>query len=164
VSLSPTERKVARTLIRRYSERAIANKADIHYSQARLLTHLGKSPSSEFWTDCSGFVIGAYKWADMFTKFRVHDPGGWNFTGIGNTSTLLSTNKKRRVPFDRQFFIGDMGLYGSWSLTKHVVMCISNGDIDDSIWVSHGQESGPYTVKLEYRSDLLVVVRAEDLA
>jgi hypothetical protein len=100
----------------------------------------------------------------MFTTFKVHDPGGWNYTGIGNTSTILSTNRKRRVPLDRQFFIGDMGLYGSWSRTKHVVICRKNGDIDDSIWSSHGSEAGPYPVRLQYRGDLLVVVRAEDLA
>ena len=34
----------------------------------------------------------------------------------------------------------------------------------DSVWTSHGSERGPYATRLNYRSDLLVVVRAESLA
>jgi hypothetical protein len=33
-----------------------------------------------------------------------------------------------------------------------------------SVWTSHGSERGPYSVRLQYRSDLLVVVRSEALA
>ena len=164
MSLSPTEKKVARDLIRRYCERSEANSREIHYSQARPMTHLGDSPDSEFWADCSGHTVGAFKWADQYTVFKVRDPGGWNYTGIGNTTTILSTNRKHRVPLDRKFFVGDMALYGphlGW--TKHVVICRKNGDANTSVWTSHGSELGPYPVKLHYRSDLLIVVRAESL-
>lgn len=160
------QKEAARFLIRRYCERAEENRPDIHYSQARPMTHLGKSPSSEFTCDCSGFATSAFRWADLHTKWRVYDPNGrnFNYNGYGYTGTLLSNNRSRRVPFDRKFYIGDMALYGpSLSNTTHVCICRKNGDADDSLWSSHGNENGPYTVQLKYRRDLLIVVRAEDL-
>ena len=66
MSLTPTQRKRARTLIRRYCERAEAAKVEIHYSQARPMTHLGVPPESGFTADCSGFATGAFYWADLY--------------------------------------------------------------------------------------------------
>lgn len=163
--MTSEQRQVVRTLIRRYLEKAEANKAELHYSQFRPLTSLGFPPSTEFTTDCSGLVISAYKWADMWTPYIVKDPGGYGYTGWGNTTSILSTNKKRRVPLDRKFFVGDMALFGdSLSHTTHVTICRKNGDVDESIWTSHGSEAGPYATRLHYRKDLLVVVRSEALA
>jgi hypothetical protein len=170
VALSPTERKIARTLIRRYCERSEAAQAKIHYSQARPYTHLGVAPGKEFTCDCSGFATGAFFWADKFTSFKVQDPNGQSYVHYPSyTGTLLANNRKRRVPLDRKFFIGDFGLYGDRDdngvmITRHVVICRKNGDEDDAIWTSHGWEGGPDPVRLHYRKDLLVVVRSEDLA
>jgi hypothetical protein len=128
------------------------------------MNHFGLSPEGGFTADCSGFVTGAFKWADIYTKFAVGDPNGLHFNGTGYTGTLLAHNRTRRVPLDRQFFIGDMGIYGSsLSNTKHVVICRKGGDINTSIWTSHGSEGGPYAVRLRYRNDLLIVVRSGDL-
>lgn len=161
--MTPTQRKAARTIIRRYLERAEANKADIHYDQARP-TDLS-NPDGEFTTDCSGLVINAFHWADMWTSFKVIDPSGFHYSGWGNTTSILATNKKRRVPLDRKFFVGDMALFGPYlGYTKHVIICKKNGTRRTALWTSHGSEPGPYEVKLDYRSDLLVVVRAESLA
>lgn len=160
--MTSERRKVIRTLIRRYLEKAEANQPDLHYSQFRPTPM--HAPTGDWSTDCSGLVINAYHWADLWLPYSVKDPGGYGYTGIGNTATILSTNRKRRVPLDRKFFVGDMGLYGSWSHTKHVVICRKNGDVNTSIWTSHGSERGPYAVRLRYRSDFLVVVRAEALA
>lgn len=163
--LTPTQKEAARFLIRRYCERAEENRPDIHYAQFRPMNHLGKSPASEFTCDCSSFVTSAFYWAEIHTKFTVGDPNGLKYNGYGYTGTLLSHNRQRRVPLDHKFFIGDMALYGpSLSRTSHVAICRKNGDIKNSLWTSHGSEGGPYSVLLRYRRDLLVVVRALDLA
>lgn len=163
--LTKTQKQVTRDFIRRYCERAEANKAQIHYSQARPMTHLGYSPSREMTCDCSGFATGAFAWADRFTKYLVQDPNGLNYSGAGYTGTLLANNRSRRISLDRDFRVGDMGLYGSsLSRTTHVVICRRAGRVGTAVWTSHGSEAGPYAVYLRYRSDLLCVVRAEDLA
>lgn len=162
MSLTPTQRKEARIFIRNYLLKAEANEDDIHYSQIR--PTMIRPPGADFYTDCSGLVINAFHWADIWTPFRVLDPGGYGYTGIGNTQSILVTNRRRRIPLDRTFFVGDMGLYGSWDRTKHVVICRKNGDIHSSVWTSHGSEAGPYPVILRYRKDLLCVVRSESLA
>ena len=164
MGLTPTQKEATRFPIRRYCERAEANRPDIHYAQFRPMNHLGKSPSSEFTADCSGFVTGAFRWADLYTKFAVNDPNGNNYSGYGWTGTLLSHNRKHRIPLNHKFFIGDMAIYApSLSDTRHVVICRKNGNTQTSIWTSHGSEGGPYSVYLHYRNDLLVVVRSSDL-
>lgn len=165
MSLTSDQRETARTLIRRYLEKAEANKARIHYSQFRPLTSLGDPPDSEFTTDCSGLVISAYYWADLWLPFSIKDPGGYGYQGWGNTTTILRTNRTRRVPLDRKFFVGDMCLYGeSLTYTKHVTICRKNGYRNDAIFSSHGNEAGPYPTLIDYRRDLLLVVRSEALA
>jgi hypothetical protein len=150
-------------MIRRYLEQCEANQPNIHYSQWRP-TDI-HPPSGNWSTDCSGLVINAFHWADMWLPYLVKDPGGYGYTGIGNTTTILSTNRKRVVPLDHKFFVGDMALFGPrLSYTKHVIICRRNGNISTSIWTSHGSERGPYAARLRYRPDLLCVVRAESLA
>jgi len=164
--MTAERRRAIRTIIRRYCEQAIANKDDIHYSMIRPTQLM--PPTAEFATDCSGLVINAFRWADLWLPYLVKDPGGYGYTGIGNTQSILVTNRKRRVPLDRKFFVGDMALFGSWSRTMHVIICIKNGDREGSVWASHGLEAGPYEVELDYRrrtsNDLLCVVRSEALA
>lgn len=163
--MTAEQRATTRTLIRRYLERAEANKARIHYSQFRPLTALGDPPSTEFTTDCSGLVICSFRWADLWVGWPVKDPGGYGYAGWGNTTSILATNKTRRVPLDRKFFVGDMALYGTGlDHTTHVTVCRRNGDMLSSVWTSHGSEAGPYATRLLYRKDLLLVVRSEALA
>lgn len=165
MKLTPEQRKSARTIIRRYLERAEANQPDIHYSQFRPLTSLGDPPTTEFTSDCSGLTISAFYWADLWLPFKIKDPGGYGYTGWGFTGSILATNRRRRVPLDRKFFVGDMALFGpSFGHTTHVTICRRNGDAMSSIWTSHGSERGPYATRLMYRSDLLCVVRSESLA
>ena len=165
MSLTPEQRASARTLIRRYLEKAEGNQPDIHYSQFRPLTSLGDPPTSEFTTDCSGLCISAFYWADLWMVPRIKDPGGYAYQGWGYTGSILETNKTRRIPLDRKFFVGDMALYGpSLGRTAHVTMCRRNGNYMTSIWTSHGSERGPYATRIAYRNDLLCVVRAESLA
>lgn len=163
--LSPTEKKIARDLIRNYCIRCENTRGRIHYSQARPMTHLGDSPGHEWSADCSGYATSAFFWADRYTVFPVRDPNGMGYNGYGFTGTLLAHNKKRNVPLRRDyFFTGDMAIYGSslWN-TKHVTICRRNGNAKQSIWSSHGREAGPEPTRLHYRSDLLIVVRSESL-
>ena len=165
MSLTSEQRATTRTLIRRYLEKCELNQPDIHYSQFRPLTSLGDPPQSEFTTDCSGLVISAFYWADIWLPWKVKDPGGYAYRGWGFTGSILATNRSRRVPLDHKMFVGDMALYGS-SLynTTHVTICRKNGGYLNSIWTSHGSERGPYATRLNYRHDLLCIVRAESLA
>jgi len=163
--MTSNQRQQARYVIRRYLERCEANRGRIHYSQARPITALLDPPTSSFWTDCSGLVICAYRWADYWCPFKVASPGGYGYTGYGYTGSILAENRRRRVPLDHKFFIGDMALFGpSFTHTTHVTICRRGGSTMDSIWTSHGSEQGPIPTRLQYRSDLLVVVRAEALA
>ncbi len=163
--MTPDQREHARYIIQQYLLRSEANQPRIHYSQFRPITSLGDPPDNGFTTDCSGLVISAFYWADLWCKFPVKSPGGYGYTGIGNTGSLLYENRRRRVPLDRKFFVGDIAIYGrSVSDTRHTVLCRRNGDNMSSIWTSHGSEAGPYAVRLEYRSDLICVVRSEALA
>jgi hypothetical protein len=166
MSLTPDQRKAVRTIIGNYLTQCEANRSRIHYSQFRPLTALGDDPKRGFTTDCSGLVICAFYRAELFTKnYRVKDPGGYAYSGWGYTGSILATNKSRRVPLDRKFFIGDMALFGRHlGATSHVTICRRGGGTMDSIWTSHGSESGPVPTRLRYRSDLLCVVRAESLA
>jgi hypothetical protein len=165
--LTSEQKEQARFYIRRYLERCEENRATKHYSQARPMNHLGKSPAAEWTCDCSGIATSCFRWADIKLPFKVNDPNGtkFNYNGYGYTGTLLANNTKRRVPLDRKFFVGDLALYGpSLSDTRHVCICRKNGDAAKSIWTSHGSETGPYSVYLHYRSDFLCVVRTLDLA
>ena len=100
----------------------------------------------------------------LLVRVQDQDPGGYGYTGYGNTGSILVENRRRRVPLDRKFFVGDMALYGTWSDTKHVTICRRNGNTMTSVWTSHGSEAGPYDTRIIYRDDLLCVVRSEALA
>jgi hypothetical protein len=163
--MTPDQRQQTRYIIRKYLERCEANNSLIHYSQARPFHALGDSPSNGFTTDCSGYAICAFYWADLWCNFPVKSPGGYGYTGYGNTGSILVANRRRRVPLDHKFFIGDMALFGSsLSRTQHVTICRRNGGTQDSIWSSLGSDAGPVPTRLMYRPDLLLVVRAEALA
>src|SRR5262245_27913369 len=150
--MNAEQRTAVRGLLKRYLERCEANQPKIHYSQARPITSLGDSPGQGFTTDCSGLVISAFYWADIWLPYTVKDPGGYHYSGFGFTGSILDTNKRRRVPLDHKLFVGDMALYGpSLSHTKHVTICRRNGDTLSSVWTSHGSEAGPYAVRLNYR-------------
>lgn len=161
--LTPTEKKQARSLMASYLLRATRTNASKHYSQRRPMTHLFQSPDQEWTADCSGYVTGAFAWAERFTKFTVEDPNGLGYTGWGFTGTLLSHNFRHQVPEGRTYFVGDIALYGPASRTKHTVICRKGGNASTSVWSSHGSEAGPYDVRLHYRPDYLCVVRAWSL-
>jgi Putative peptidoglycan binding domain len=132
-----------------YARDSIYNEPRIHYSQNRAMTHLGVPPSQGFTADCSGHATSCYYEAGW------PDPNKSDYNGYGYTGTLAN-NPKVGSPYK----VGDLGLYGdSWGATSHVVTCYVAGDSSNSVWVSHGSEGAPTSVRLYYRSDLLGVVR-----
>jgi hypothetical protein len=163
--MTSSQREQARYIMRRYLEQAEAAQPRWHYAQFRPVSVFGNTPSHGGTTDCSGLTIAAYYWADLWCKFPVRSPGGYGYTGYGNTGSILYENRRRRVPLDRKFFVGDMALFGpSVSDTEHVTICRRNGDTMSSLWTSHGSEQGPIPTRLQYRPDLICVVRSEALA
>jgi hypothetical protein len=138
-----------------YCKRSINANPGIHYSQARAMTHLGVPPENGFTADCSGHSTSSYYWARKVTSVPVPDPNHSGFNGYGYTGTLIN-NPEVKAPYE----VGDLAIYGdSYGDTSHVVTCYKPGDAGESKWCSHGSESGPYSVTLHYRDDLLCVVR-----
>lgn len=148
-----------------YLVRSIRAAGKWHYSQARAMSNFGVKPENEQWSDCSGQSTSVYFWAKQATGLAVPDPnryasGFGGYSGYGYTGTLIAA-PRCYAPFR----IGDLGIYGdSTSDTSHVVTCYEAGDANSAEWCSNGSEEAPYAVELNYRSDLLQVVRPGLLA
>jgi hypothetical protein len=150
-SKAPPDVDDIRAAIAEFCEKAEANEANWHYSQNRPVT-LDVNPSgSSITSDCSGFVIQAYRYAHKTTGLAIPDPALQNWTGFGNTD--LHEDNHPRVT-DGQYQVGDLAHYRG-----HVTICRKAGDASRSVWTSHGQEAGPDPVTLHYRSDFRFVVR-----
>jgi hypothetical protein len=144
-----------RAAITDYCQRSIGNEPKIHYLQERAIQAFGVPPETGFSTDCSGHSTCAYYWARKQTGVAVPDPNGNGYNGYGYTGTLVN-NPKVQGPY----LVGDLALFGpSLSNTTHVVTCYMPGDRLSALWCSHGSEAAPYAVTLDYRTDLLAVVR-----
>jgi hypothetical protein len=111
----------------------IVNKARIHYRQSRPIDGLNKRHKLPLHTDCSGFVTLCYKWAGA------RDPNGNGYNGAGYTGTL--ENHMRHIPH-AQIHPGDLCLWKG----RHVSLVIAAGP--DPVLASHGEESGPYAIRL----------------
>lgn len=129
------------------------------YLQRRKMESLGDDPSKGGRSDCSENCTASFFWVRLKTGLPVEDPNGLGFNGYGYTGTLLAANASRKVPSGRRYYVGDMAIYGHGSTTTHVVTCRKNGHAADAVWTSNGSQAGPYPVRLNYRSDLLAVVR-----
>jgi hypothetical protein len=143
-----------------YLLRSIRAASKWHYSQARAMTNMGTSPDVVQSGDCSSQSTTAYYWSRKQTGVAVPDPnrycpgfGGYN--GYGWTGSLVYA-PRCYAPYRE----GDLAIYGpSTGDTSHVCTCYADGDASSSEWCSNGSEEGPYAVELNYRSDLLCVVR-----
>lgn len=114
----------------------LTNAAAIHYQQLRPIDGLNQPHKLPLSTDCSGFVTLCYKWAGA------QDPNGLNYSGQGYTGTLL-----RYLSHISQSQVqpGDLVLWARNGDGEHVALVLEPGS--DPLLVSHGQESGPYTVR-----------------
>jgi len=159
---SPTEKRKIRAAMSNYMLRCEHSRPQIHYSQARPYHHLGVTPEHGFTADCSSYVTGVYFWSSDQSNLPVRDPNGLSWSGYGYTGTLLHENIAHHAPEDK-YLVGDMALFGPAYRTKHVTICRTPGTSNTSIWSSHGSESGPVPTRLNYRSDLLCVLRGKSL-
>lgn len=147
--------EAVRKAIADYCSRSIDAAGGIHYLQQRAMESLGIAPEKGFYADCSEHSTASYWWARQQTGIAVPDPNGSGYNGYGYTGTLID-NPEGHAPW----LVGDLAIYGdSYGATAHVCTCYVEGDSASSVWCSHGSEAAPYAVELNYRGDLLVVVR-----
>ncbi|NMO19078.1 hypothetical protein HPC49_15605 [Pyxidicoccus fallax] len=114
----------------------LSNAGGIHYKQLRPMDGIHQRRKLPLDTDCSGFVTLCYKWAGA------SDPNGLGYNGQGYTGTLLG--HLTRVPRS-QARPGDLVLWARNGRGEHVSLVLEPGS--DPLLVSHGEESGPYTVR-----------------
>lgn len=112
------------------------NRAAIYYLQLRpmnLLSDLFHLPVSE---DCSTF------YTKMAKAGRWLDPNGFNYNGIGNTTSLVAHGRQIDVARAQ---LGDGVFYAD---PAHVGGYVGNGRI-----ISLGSSAGPSLTAVDYRSD-----------
>lgn len=113
-----------RDIIVRSALDGYANRAHIHYVQARpMIWHHRKPLHAEglFAEDCSSFATWCYWVANA------PDPNGMNFDGFGNTDSMISHCRRVELPK-----LGDLSLYTS---PGHVAVVV---DLDPITVISNG--------------------------
>lgn len=154
MSLSPTLKAKVRANLRATALAGIANEPRIHYDQARRFYYDDQVGVGNSTFDCSGWVGNAFWNAMHDLGVYIHDPLDCKYTGIGNTSTLEAYLRAHGKKVTTQgFLIGDIARVGV-GLHSHVIYCYKAGTAKTALWVSHGWEGGPLSVKwAEYRVD-----------
>ena len=163
--LSPSEKQDARRLLAKFLSQSERFAGRIHYSQRRPFRKQ-VYPDQGYSGDCSSYATQAFYYAwDYLDGVPLLDPNGpIEYDGYGWTGTLLSTNRRHRVPLDHKFFVGDIAIFGpDAGDTRHATVCRKNGVEADAIFSSHGTESGPVPTRLRYRRDLIGVYRPVSL-
>lgn len=165
IVISPLDR--VRRELADYLARCEDNRHRIHYQQRRPMTSLGDTPEGGFRGDCSELVVAACYWARVKSGVWVPDPSGYGYGGYGNSDSLYTVNKWRKIPFTGPFAVGDIAVYGPVWKTRHVSICRVPGDHANAVFTSHGSDAGPNPTRVYYRrsiyggtwGDLLAVVR-----
>jgi hypothetical protein len=141
---TPEERR--REAVVRAAMFGAANTALIHYTQGpgRMSGVRGKvkPPNVPPFEDCSSFATWCYWLADQDVG-AVADPNGLAYDGYGFTGTMIAHGQRTNAPRP-----GDLVFYGSGSIPSHVTIYIGHGKC-----VSHGSESGPKVLPVDYRRD-----------
>jgi cell wall-associated NlpC family hydrolase len=128
---------------------AFEQRDSLHYTQdGRRMQGVREQirpPATPQWEDCSSFVTWCC-WAA-----GAPDPNGRDYDGFGFTGTQIGNGTM--VSLD-QAQPGDLVFYGNkvdpdpQGGIKHVALYVGNGNV-----ISHGGESGPVLVPVDYRSD-----------
>ncbi len=155
MSLSPTVKKKVRASIVGYCAAAVRNEPKINYSQMRPFSLVDQIGTGWHVLDCSGFVINNYWNAQHDVAVYITDPSGEMYSGWGNTWTMLSWLKVYGKKLTTQgLLVGDIAMYDG-----HTTICSKAGSARSADFTSHGSESGPDVVKVNYRGDLVGVWR-----
>lgn len=127
-----------RASIVKFCEWGIQNAARIHYAQVRPIPvpPPGKLPRLPLVTDCSGFATLAYRAAGA------PDPNGNGYDGTGYTGDML--RHLHRIPRS-ELQHGDLVCFGEFP-GHHVCLVLQGGP--DPLLFSHGQERGPFAIRL----------------
>lgn len=159
---SPTQKRKLRAAEADYFWQSERHEPDIHYGQIRRMRTLRLPPWAPRTADCSEYATCGPRWAQTMTGIAFPDPNGNDYSGVGNTSTLIAVNREHEVPLTHTFFVGDMAFYRD---EAHVTICRIEGSYRTAVFSSHGREAGPVPTQLwSYRRDeLLYVLRPKAL-
>jgi len=137
----------------------VANKGRVHYSQGPMrwmginqhLTHL----KNEYPTRCDCSSTATWMlWDAMARPYGVRDLVNHASWRAGYTGTMINGGKA--VLHKANLKIGDCIFYGwqSRGVPKHVAIYVGGGLV-----FSHGGESGPYILRIDYRPDRVAMRR-----
>jgi hypothetical protein len=138
-------------------------KARVHYTQGSARMYIVKHKihtvadlSDEYavWEDCSSSSTGLYYMAGA------PDPNGFDYNGLGYTGTLAL---RGRATTTKKSYIGTLGFYGRYPY-KHVTGVVAVPRTNPLRVISHGSESGPYLLEIDYRSDFAHVRNYKGMA
>lgn len=157
---TPTQKKHIRDTIPSYCKGSFANEVRIHYSQTRPFHYYNDLGHGSVVLDCSGYVGNVFWNAMHDTGIYIHDPLDERYTGYGYTGTLENYLRRHGKPVYEVngYLVGDIVRWGT-GRHAHTAVCYLPGSAGVSRWASHGRESGPAPVELNYRSDLVGVWR-----
>jgi hypothetical protein len=160
--LSRDQRIRCRDRVVQAAKLALANKAQVHYSQDAvkrwdgIKNHrnaaLGQFPIN---ADCSSFATWCL-WNGLLVRFGLGDivnGAGWN---AGYTGTMLDHGMV--VQHTSNTLRADCVLYGSGPPGEHVAIIVRHFDGVPMV-ISHGSEPGPYYLPYNYRSDVYQIRR-----
>ena len=158
MSLTPTQKLHFREEIADFCALAESYERRWHYTQHRPYTGLGVAPQTYHYDDCSAYCALVFWWAAHHVAgVSVADPLGMHFSGWGWTGSALSFLQAHHAPVDK-YLIGDMAIFGTLSLTVHMMVCRKAGTATSAVWSSHGSEAGPSARELGYHPSPLVGV------
>jgi hypothetical protein len=151
--LSDAHARHARELIAKAARTMVANKRIVHYTQGsrrwegisrRMSITRGEYPK---YCDCSSNATWML-WDAMARPYGVRDLVNHTSWRAGYTGSMYQHGKQ--VYHDKNLKIGDLIFYGNQGggVPKHVAVYVGGGMV-----FSHGNERGPFIVRLDYRND-----------
>lgn len=153
---TPNQKKAARAAIVSYTVSAERFERHWHYTQSRPYMVVTDPTADRITGDCSAYVANVFRYAGRHAAVGLSDPLGYDYAGWGNTWTEENWLREhgKRVAEANGYLVGDIAIYRG-----HTTVCSHAGTASASRWSSFGGETGPKTVGLRYRDDLIGVWR-----
>lgn len=156
--LSDDHAKHARTLISQNAQRLYNNRSNIHYTQKaarwegiarRCNSAKGEYPRN---ADCSSLASWIL-WDAIARTYGVRDLVNNAYWRYGYTGSMYQRGKAVRLL--KNIKIGDLVFYGGGrGIPSHVAISLGGRRV-----LSHGGESGPLILDIDYRSDRRMIRR-----